>query len=335
MDLYTLQVIWFVILCALSIGFVILDGLNMGVCTLLPFICKNEQEKRVLINSIGPVWESNQVWLILGGGVVFAAWPLLYATVLSCLYIPIFIILFSLIIRPVAFKFRGKIESIAWRKIWDTGFFLSGAIPAFLLGIIVYNILTGLPFYLDHSFKIFYKGNFSDLFSISSLIIGIFSTTIILLQGAAYIQTKTKDMLANRANVIVFVLMPTINIMFLSILLMKCSTIYLNKIILVISMICFLIRYIPFRKKVIQTSIIISIMISTIGFLSFPIMLRSTIDPSSTLTISNASSSQKTLMIMLVSVILLLPIVLYYIKWLYKVFEGKLDYKSSINKDSY
>lgn len=323
MDHYTLQVIWFILLAILAIGFVVLDGFDMGVCILLPLICKTEEEKRIVINSIGPVWERNPVWLIIATVAAFAAWPILYAAIFSILYIPMFVILASLIIRPVAFKLRKHIEHTFSKNIWDTCFFLSGFLPSFLFGVAVYSILQGLPFIIDESHGIIYKVNFLDLISFGSISVGVFSVFIVVMQGAAYLIEKTEGRIKQISNKIVFVALPVVNLLFLILLLNYSSSIYSNKILLVF--LCMCIRYIPFKKKIISTSLSIASMIGIVAFFSFPNLLSSTINPSHSLTILNASSSDKTLMIMFISVLIFLPIVILYTSWLYKVFKGKTD----------
>ena len=144
-DYTTLRLIWWVLLGVLLIGFAVTDGFDMGVGALLPFVAKNDTERRVAINTIGPVWEGNQVWFILGGGAIFAAWPALYALSFSGFYLAMFLVLFALILRPVGFKYRSKRESIAWRRNWDWALFVGGAVPALIFGVAVGNTLKACP----------------------------------------------------------------------------------------------------------------------------------------------------------------------------------------------
>ncbi|BBU55961.1 hypothetical protein KU6B_22260 [Mameliella alba] len=147
-DFDTLRVIWWALLGVLLIGFALTDGFDMGVGALLPFVAKTDVERRVVINTVGPVWEGNQVWFILGGGAIFAAWPPLYAVSFSGFYLAMFVVLAALIVRPVAFKYRSKRDGAAWRARWDWALFAGGAVPALLFGVAVGNVLLGVPFHL-------------------------------------------------------------------------------------------------------------------------------------------------------------------------------------------
>lgn len=144
-----LRAIWWLLLGILLVGFAVMDGFDLGTGMLLPFVGKTDLERRVVINAVGPVWEGNQVWLILGGGAIFAAWPQLYAVSFSGFYLAMFVILFALIIRPVAFKFRGKNEDLRWRNTWDWLLFVGGFVPALITGVAMGNVLQGVPFRLE------------------------------------------------------------------------------------------------------------------------------------------------------------------------------------------
>ena len=158
----TLRVIWWALLGVLLIGFALTDGFDMGVGALLPFVAKNDTERRVVINTVGPVWEGNQVWFILGGGAIFAAWPPLYAVSFSGFYLAMFVVLAALIVRPVAFKYRSKRESPLWRSGWDWALFAGGAVPALIFGVAVGNVLQGVPFELTPDLFARYEGEASE-----------------------------------------------------------------------------------------------------------------------------------------------------------------------------
>src|SRR5215475_10171074 len=157
-DYDTLRLIWWVLVGVLLIAFATTDGFDLGVTALLPFVARTDAERRVAINTIGPVWEGNQVWLILGGGAIFAAWPPLYAVSFSGFYLAMFAILFALILRPVGFKYRSKRESTTWRNAWDWALFIGGAVPALIFGVAVGNVLQGVPFHFNDELRIFYDG---------------------------------------------------------------------------------------------------------------------------------------------------------------------------------
>jgi len=174
-DYETLRVIWWLLLGALLIGFTLFDGYDLGVGALLPFVARQDDERRVLINLVGPTWEGNQVWLILGGGAIFAAWPALYAVSFSGFYLAMIAILLALILRPVAFKFRGKLEDPTWRSVWDWALFIGGAIPALIFGVAVGNVLRGAPFNFDETLRVHYLGSFFGLLTPFPLVCGVVS----------------------------------------------------------------------------------------------------------------------------------------------------------------
>ncbi|WP_293779300.1 cytochrome d ubiquinol oxidase subunit II [uncultured Oxalicibacterium sp.] len=197
-----LRLTWWVLLGILLIGFALTDGFDLGTGILLPFVGKGDVERRVAINAVGPVWEGNQVWLILGGGAIFAAWPQLYAVSFSGFYLAMFAILFALIVRPVAFKFRSKREDAGWRQAWDMGLFVSGLIPALIFGVAMGNVLQGVPFRFDGSMQIFYEGSFFALLNPFALLCGLVSVTMLTMHGAAWLQLKTQGPVAERSRAI-------------------------------------------------------------------------------------------------------------------------------------
>jgi cytochrome d ubiquinol oxidase subunit II len=199
-DYFTLKIIWFVVISFLLAGFAIMGGSDMGVSALLPVIGKKDDERRVLINVIGPLWEGNQVWFVLAGGAIFAAWPIAYATAFSGLYYALFLVLATLIIRPPGIDYRSKINQLRWRKFWDACLFLSGAVPALVFGIGVGNLFIGLPFYFDVTAMPFYTGTFWALFNPFSLLVGLVSLFLLCSQGALFIQAKTHGELQARAK---------------------------------------------------------------------------------------------------------------------------------------
>jgi cytochrome d ubiquinol oxidase subunit II len=198
-DYDTLRLIWWALLGILLIGFAIMDGFDMGVAILLPFTAKTDTERRIAINSIAPVWEGNQIWFILGGGAIFAAWPLVYATAFSGFYGAMFLVLIALILRPVGMKYRSKISCPKWRTLWDFGLFIGGFVPSLVFGIAFGNILQGVPFYFDDTLRSFYTGTFMGLFTPFTLICGLLSTSLFTMHGATYLSLKTLDPIANRS----------------------------------------------------------------------------------------------------------------------------------------
>lgn len=196
----TLRVIWWVLVCVLAIGLVVTDGFDLGVGALLTFLGKNDDERRVMINTIGPHWDGNQVWLITAGGAIFAAWPILYATAFSGFYLALFVVLASLWMRPLGFDYRSKLTSKRWRLTWDWAIFASGFVPALIIGVAVGNLFLGVPFHFDDTIKSTYTGNFFGLLRPFALLAGVISVCMLLNHGCNWLQLKTDGLLQQRAQ---------------------------------------------------------------------------------------------------------------------------------------
>ncbi|MBS1202003.1 MAG: cytochrome d oxidase cyd, subunit, partial [Chromatiaceae bacterium] len=204
-DYEILKFAWWVLVGVLFIGFAVTDGMDMGVGTLLPFLGKNDAERRVIINTVGPHWDGNQVWLITAGGAIFAAWPLVYASAFSGFYFAMLLALFALFFRPVGFDYRSKIEDPRWRNAWDWGLFVGGAVPALVFGIAFGNLLQGVPFHLDELLRPFYTGSFLGLLwnpqnGPFALLAGLVSLGMLTLHGAIWLQLRTEEPIASRAQ---------------------------------------------------------------------------------------------------------------------------------------
>lgn len=199
-DYETLRLIWWALLGVLLIGFAIMGGMDLGIGTLLPAVARTDEERRVLLNLMGPTWEGNQVWLVLGGGAIFAAFPPLYAVSFSGFYLAMIVILLALILRPVGFKFRGKIANDTWRKVWDWALFIGGFVPALILGVAVGNALLGAPFDLDRTLRPSYLGNFFGLLTPFALVAGLVSLAMVMTLGAAVLVKRTRGVIAERAQ---------------------------------------------------------------------------------------------------------------------------------------
>ena len=213
-DYETLKMLWWLLIGILLIGFVITDGFDMGVGALLPIIGKTDNERRMMINSIAPHWEGNQVWLITGAGAIFAAWPAVYATAFSGFYLAMMLTLFALFFRPVGFDYRSKIEDPRWRNGWDWGVFVGGAVPPIIFGVAFGNLLQGVPFILDDFLRSHYQGGFLDLLNPFALLVGVFSLTLFVLQGATWLQMKTEGELYERARLVSLICAPVALILF-------------------------------------------------------------------------------------------------------------------------
>ena len=199
-DYETLKLIWWIFIGVLLIGFAVMDGFDMGVAAWLPFLGKTDEERRVIINTIGPTWEGNQTWLITAGGAIFAAWPLVYAAAFSGLYVALLLVLFALFFRPVGFDYRSKLPNQSWRNFWDWALFAGGAIPALVFGVAFGNLLLGLPFHYDNTLRSFYTGSFWQLLNPFALLCGVVSLSMLMMHGAVYLQLRSDGAVQKRAQ---------------------------------------------------------------------------------------------------------------------------------------
>ncbi len=198
-DYPTLKIIWWLLVGVLLVGFAIMDGHDMGVGTLLPFVGKGDDERRVVINTVGPHWDGNQVWFITGGGAIFAAWPLVYATAFSGFYWAMLAVLWALFFRPVGFDYRSKIHNATWRSTWDWGLFIGGAVPPLIFGVAFGNLLQGVPFGFDDYLISTYTGTFWQLLNPFALLAGVVSSAMITMHGGMYLAHRTEGAIQARA----------------------------------------------------------------------------------------------------------------------------------------
>lgn len=375
LDYETLRLIWWLLLGVLLIGFAIMDGFDLGVAILLPFAARTDDERRVLINSIGPVWEGNQVWLILGAGAIFAAWPPLYATAFSGFYFAMFLTLAALILRPVGFKFRSKLEQRWWRRLWDWALFVGGFVPALIFGVAMGNLLQGVPFHFDDRLMAHYEGGFFGLLNPFGLLAGLVSLAMLTMHGAAYIALKTEGPAAGRARgfgawaglatALLFALAGfwvTYGIDGFAILesaghdgpsnpLAKSVAVQAGAWLenydrqpwtlaapilgiagsLAAALLLWRGAAIP---AFLASAVAIAGVIATPGLAMFPFIMPSSSDPGSSLTVWDASSSQRTLFIMLVATVIFLPIVLAYTAWVFRVLRGRISADDVRRSDS-
>jgi cytochrome bd ubiquinol oxidase subunit II len=201
LDYEILRLIWWLFLGVLLIGFAVMGGFDLGVAMLLPYVARNDSERRVTINAIGPTWEGNQVWLILGAGAVFAAWPPVYAASFSGFYLAMFLVLATLILRPVGFEFRNKVPNPHWRTFWDCALFAAGLVPSVVFGVAFGNLLQGVPFHIDGDLRVFYDGNgLFELLNPFGLLCGLVSAAMLAGHGAIYLTLKTEGAVQARAH---------------------------------------------------------------------------------------------------------------------------------------
>jgi cytochrome bd ubiquinol oxidase subunit II len=341
LDLNTLRITWYLLVGVLIIGYAILDGFDLGVGVLHLFT-SNEKEKRFHLNAIGPVWDGNEVWLLTAGGALFAAFPIVYATVFSGFYLAFMLLLTALIFRAISFEFRGKVESAKWRSIWDWAFGLGSLVPALLYGVAVGNIMRGLP--LDESGT--FTGTFLGLLNPFSLLIGLVSLILCTLHGAVYLTMKTEGEQQERMTaliprlwilLVVLYFLATVAVFFTSPFLF--DGIFKNPLFWILLILLFAaLLYLPVAVKArkyflgfLASSVSIASMVGLFAVSLFPRLVPSLTDLSYSLTIYNASSTQKTLGIMLIIALTGVPVVIAYTIFIYRVFRGKVV----LTKESY
>jgi cytochrome d ubiquinol oxidase subunit II len=336
-----LNMSWFLLLGVLLIGYAILDGFDLGVGVLHLF-ARTEQERRFHINAIGPVWDGNEVWLLTAGGALFAAFPIVYATVFSGFYIALMLLLTALIFRAVSLEFRGKVDSPRWRRLWDWAFGLGSLLPALLFGVAFGNILRGIPLDVDHNFA----GNFLTLLNPYALLIGVLTLVLFTMHGALYLSMKTEGDLRTRvagwisplwiAMVALYVL-ATVATLFVSPFLL--SGMLGNPLFWILFVLLLgSVLSIPVAAKAgkegrafFASSVTIACMTGLSALSLFPRLVPALGDLTNSLTIYNASSSQTTLSTMLVIALIGMPLVIAYTIFIYRVFKGKVI----ITHDSY
>ncbi|MFP4349925.1 MAG: cytochrome d ubiquinol oxidase subunit II [Thermodesulfobacteriota bacterium] len=330
-----LQITWFFLWALLWAIFFMTDGYDFGIGTLLPFMGRTETEKKVMINSMGPLWDGNEVWLITAGGVTFAAFPILYATMFSSFYAAMLLILFALIFRGVAFEFRHHMEDEGWRGFWDLCIFVGSVAPAVLFGVAFANIFQGIP--LDQNGA--YHGNLFSLLSGYGLLGGIFFLVLFMEHGAIWLALKAPGDLEKRADLLangLWWLSLAVALLFLIATKFKTqlyANYYANPVLFLLILLnlglfiqtkIFLIRKSYFTAWLSSALTILCCMF--FGFIGlFPKVLPSSIDPAYSLTAFNSSSSPLTLKIMLTVVLIFIPIVLAYQVWTYYLFKDKIS----------
>jgi cytochrome d ubiquinol oxidase subunit II len=363
-DYEILRLIWWLFLGVLLIGFAIMDGFDLGAATLLPFVARDDVERRVVLNAVGPVWEGNQVWLILGAGAIFAAWPAIYAAAFSGFYIAMFLVLATLILRPVGFEFRNKMPGPAWRRFWDYALFAGGVVPSLVFGVAVGNLLQGVPFRIDADMRVFYEGSgLFELLNPFGLLCGLVSLAMLGSHGAVYLSLKTEGKVAARVRQVAM-LGPIVTIVLFALAGMWVamglrgyvitgaiatdgpSNPLLKQVgretgrwlanygtypwLMLAPAVGFigalLTSVLMWRQRpgaaFIASGLGIFGTIATAGVSMFPFLMPSSIAPNASLTVWDASSSQLTLFVMLVSTLILLPVVLIYTSFVFRKLRG-------------
>ena len=364
LDYMTLKLIWWLLVGVLLIGFAIMDGHDMGVGTLLPVLARDDTDRRVMINTIAPHWDGNQVWFITAGGAVFAAWPFVYAIAFSGLYWALLLVLAALFFRPVGFEYRSKLPDPRWRNAWDWGIFAGSAVPALVFGVAFGNLFQGVPFIVDDTMRSFYSGSFWALLNPFAILCGVVSLSLLALQGATFVAHRTDGALQQRAKdvgqILVFVLMGSFSLAGVFIFGMDGYTVstmgdvnqtlnplmkevtrtpggWLNNFILqpglwfvpALAYVGALGALLSLRTGMtllgfVGSSLACVSVILTAGVALFPFVLPSSEAPNVSLTLWDASSSHYTLNVMFWVALIFTPIVLSYTAWAYRVMAGKV-----------
>ncbi|WP_301099440.1 cytochrome d ubiquinol oxidase subunit II [Otariodibacter sp.] len=366
-DYEVLRFIWWILIGVLLIGFAITDGFDMGVLTLLPVIGKSNVERRIMINSIAPHWDGNQVWLLTAGGAIFAAWPTVYATSFSGFFLAMILVLAALFFRPVGMEYRAKIDSPKWRSAWDWGLFIGGFVPSLIFGVAFGNLLQGVPFEFNELNQVRYTGSFFGLLNPFALLCGVISLMMLTTQGATWLQMKTTGELRNRARGIsqvtslvaigVFVIAGIFvyfkeGFVVTSIIDHNAPSVFTTKsvtlesgawfknyfempvlwIIPALGVVGGLLTFVASRANrsglsFFASSIMLAGIILTAGISMFPFVMPSISHPEMSLTMWDSTASHTTLTIMFVVACVFVPIVLAYTIWTYIKMFGRIDAK--------
>jgi cytochrome d ubiquinol oxidase subunit II len=329
-----LETVWFILITVLFVGFFFLEGFDFGVGMLLPFLGKKDSERRVIINTIGPFWDGNEVWFITAGGAMFAAFPNWYATLFSGFYLALFLMLLALIGRGVAFEFRSKLENPRWRKTWDWVIFVGSLLPPLLWGVALANLMRGVP--IDAHMN--YVGSFWDLISLYSVVAGISVVLLFLLHGALFLSLKTDGPIREKARsfalrigalttvaVFVFIILSYIETDMFT----RGGGINPGAIPILAGMALVSVRYLLKAKRegwaFVMTGVTIVLSTVTVFSCLFPRVMISSLNPDWSLTIHNASSSEYTLKVMTIVALCTVPFVLAYQAWTYWVFRKRVS----------
>lgn len=339
-----LETIWFVLWGLLWAIYFTLDGYDFGMGTLMPFLARNNEEKRIVYNSAGPFWDGNEVWLITAGGVTFAAFPKAYAVMFSALYAPLLILLFALIFRAVSFEFRGKYDSDGWRKLWDASQFLGNLVPAVLFGVAFANLFMGIPIDGDGV----YHGNILKLLNPYGLAGGIFFLVTFCMHGALWLTLKTVGPVQERAVATARMLWPAQLVLAVAFLVLTAFYTnlydnYMNHPALLVIPIVAVASLLTLRAMLAGANLLgawicnamFIISVTFFGVLGmFPSLIISSIDPAYSVTIMNGASSPLTLKIMLGVVIVFVPVVICYQAWAHYIFAHRVS-AESVGKDEH
>jgi cytochrome bd ubiquinol oxidase subunit II len=355
LDADTLRLAWWLVIAVLIVGFVLADGFDLGALILLPWIARSDEERRVVLNAVGATWEGNQTWLVTAAAATFAAWPLVFAVSFSGLYFAMLLALFALFLRPVGFDYRSKLADARWRAAWDWALFAGGLVPALVFGLLLGNLFVGLPFRFDEDRRSIYSGGFFDLFHPFACLVAMTAVALCTLHGSAYLRMRVQGAIAQRLArglpfaaallAVLFVIeaawvatglpglrldaaagaahimaepaawagnfrrVPALCALPAAALLAIAATVAFT-------------RAAWSRLAFATSACVVVAMLLAAGVALFPFVLPSSVAPAASLTLWNASSSPRTLQIMLWVVLLFLPLILLYTGWVYRVLRG-------------
>jgi cytochrome d ubiquinol oxidase subunit II len=338
------QIIWFILWGVLWAVYFMLDGFVLGTGMLHHYLARTDQDKKILIAAVGPVWDGNEVWLLTAGGATFAAFPTTYALMFSYLYSALLLLLFSLIIRGVSLEFRGKINSDAWKKTWDLGIFIGSALPALLLGIAFGNIFSGLP--MDAAG---YHGSLLSLLNPYGLLTGVLFVLLFLVHGSLYVSIKTVGNLSAKANYLAkklwnALLLIAVLFFIATAFTTKLYNNYMSVIVLLVVPLLAVAALIGIRVFLAKANALMAFVSSCVTILMvmftgviglFPNLIPSSTDLAYSLTIFNSSSSIYTLKIMTVVAFIFVPIVIAYKIWVYRIFRSRVTENDVLKEDAY
>ena len=374
-DYETLRVIWWLLLGILLVGFAVTDGYDLGVGAILRLIARDDVERRMVIEAIEPNWEGNQVWFILGGGAVFAAWPLLYAASFSGFYFAMLLVLLTLILRPVRFAFRNRLPHARWRGAWDWALTVAGVVPALVFGVAFGNLFLGVPFHFTDAMMSVHDGSFLGLFHPFALLTGIVSLFMLVMHGACFAAMKVHDPVGQRAArvarasaivaisafvacglwllvipgaVVITDIAPNAPSNPLHKDVIRVAGAWLSHhgrhpwtLAIPIAACAAILGVVVQRNRraaFVFSALAVAAVVFTAGIALFPFLMPSSTQPAHGLTVWDASSSEKTLRIMLVATIVLLPIVLAYTAWAFRVMRGQVTrehVESNTHRENY
>jgi cytochrome d ubiquinol oxidase subunit II len=338
----TFQTTWFLLIAVLWIGYFILEGFDFGVGALLPFVSRNEADRRAVLTTLGPVWDGNEVWLLVAGGATFAAFPEWYATLFSGFYLPLFLILVALIVRGVAFEYRSKYGKAQWRQRWDIAIVISSVLPALLWGVAFANIVRGVPIEKSAEGNLEYVGGFFNLLNPYALLGGVVTLTVFLTHGAVFLALKTVGGIREQARAyalkigLVAAVAAVSFLVWTNLMLPELnSTVLALSTVVALSWVAGLVATLKGREgwAFIFSAVAIGTFVSDLFYALYPRVMPSSLGAQFDLTITNASSTEYTLKVMTVVAVIMTPLVLVYQGWTYWVFRKRVGASQILNPE--